>query len=391
VWLFRSKDRDERLAKWAIPGFFGSLAAAVFGLFRASFLAAVPMIHVTLAPQSDGAPSLQSGTFEYDAIVDGKIASRSGAVDVAFGDGGWEAQLPGDLGEGSVVLHFSDKDGRVWETPRFFAHRISKGITPQNGSRPALSGSNQSWDPPGVAVLMAAERSSTAAVQTGVKFNNYARRIADQYSRATWEWRLFVDEPPAILRTISKVDYVLHPTFPDPFQTSTDRDHQFEVNRSGWGSFDVLITVHYTDGREEKLSYFLDLKKPWPPQTVRLSLDRIHVDWDGSAGPTGWIFDVFADGKPVVQLPSTKYDDGGAARRGKDYVAAGSHWPEATFPTVKGHTVQIDVKGHRSFGFGGEVAEGSATLTADGAVTVNVTNANDRKKGSFVFYFTAKS
>ena len=50
---------------------------------------------------------------------------------------------------------------------------------------------------------------------------------------------------------------------------------------------------------------------------------------------------------------------------------------------------RIDIKGRRSSG--SDVATGSGTLTANGGpLTVNV-NAKDPKKGSFVFYFTAKS
>lgn len=384
------KNRDPRLAKWAIPGFFGSLVAAVVGLFRASFLTAAPMILVTLAPQGDATPSLQSGTFEYDAIADGKVTTRMGAVDVAFGDGGWEAHLPGDLGDGSVILHFNDKDGQTWETPRFFAHRISKGITRQAAARvPVASGTSQSWAPPGIAVLMAAEPAG-AEVQTGIKFNNYSRRIADQYSRATWQWRLFVDAPPSVLRTISKVDYVLHPTFPEPFQTSTDRDHQFEVNGSGWGSFNVLITVRYTDGRQEKVSYFLDLNKSWPNAPLQVSLDKIHVDWDGAAGTTNWSFDVLANSQPLVSLPAARYDDGGVGRHGKDYLAATNRWPVGKLTLAGGSTARIEIRGRRRDATG--VATGIATLTASGGpLTVNVINPSDPKKGSFVFYFSAKN
>src|SRR5258705_7163457 len=83
VLLGKFKKADPRLSKWAIPGFFAGLTAAVFGMFRVLFLTvAAPMIMVTLAPVTEtGAPAtplLKSGTYEYDSRENGKSITHSG-------------------------------------------------------------------------------------------------------------------------------------------------------------------------------------------------------------------------------------------------------------------------------------------------------------------------
>ena len=96
------------------------------------------------------------------------------------------------------------------------------------------------------------------------KFNNYARGAGEKYGRTYYQWRVFVDEPRPVLDTIQQVEYVLHPTFPDPFQMSKNREGAFELVSEGWGEFTILITVRYIDGTENKTSYYLDLRKTWP-------------------------------------------------------------------------------------------------------------------------------
>ncbi len=57
------------------------------------------------------------------------------------------------------------------------------------------------------------------------------------------------------------MQYTLHPTFPQPTRTSRDRERQFALEAMGWGEFRLLITVRFTNGRETKTTYMLDLSK----------------------------------------------------------------------------------------------------------------------------------
>jgi hypothetical protein len=148
----------------------------------------------------------------------------------------------------------------------------------------------------------------------------------------------------------------------------------------------IVITVHYTSGREAKTSYLLDLNKSWPvapakTSKLRLMLNTIAVKWDGSGGSTGWIFDVLADGKPLLHLPNKNYSDGrGYSPELEPVVVAADNFE-------RGQPVHLEVRGKRSFG--GDTATGEVDLTASGAgpLLVDVTNKEDPKKGSFVFHF----
>ncbi|MFH2112700.1 MAG: pYEATS domain-containing protein [Candidatus Bathyarchaeota archaeon] len=102
-----------------------------------------------------------------------------------------------------------------------------------------------------------------------VAIDNYARkegtrRAGTPEERSWYRWRLFVAEPDSVLDTIESVEYLLHPTFPSPYQVTRNRDDRFALEGSGWGSFTVNVTVNYRDGDREEKEYFLDLGKPWP-------------------------------------------------------------------------------------------------------------------------------
>ena len=98
----------------------------------------------------------------------------------------------------------------------------------------------------------------------GVKIDDYAKPAGKRGDRDYYHWRVFVDEPDDRLREIESVVYTLHPTFPEPTRTRTDPATKFALETSGWGEFNILVTVRYIDGRKETTQYWLDLSKPWP-------------------------------------------------------------------------------------------------------------------------------
>lgn len=79
-----------------------------------------------------------------------------------------------------------------------------------------------------------------------------------------YRWRVFVDESKSVLEDIEAVQYLLHPTFPDPLRIRTSKGEQFGLETTGWGEFTLSITVQYRDGTESKAFYRLDLSKDWP-------------------------------------------------------------------------------------------------------------------------------
>jgi hypothetical protein len=99
-----------------------------------------------------------------------------------------------------------------------------------------------------------------------IKFNNWTKSSGESYSgRKYYTWRVFVDEDESILNCIAEVEYILHPTFPNPVQERTNADNKFAVEMSGWGEFMINITIKLNNGETlPPTTYFLDFEKPWP-------------------------------------------------------------------------------------------------------------------------------
>lgn len=381
--------------KWAVAGFVGSVTLVIVSLFKSTFTTIGPIV-VTLLPPLGNLPApafLEKGTFRYDEVVrmDGNsVKTHSGDIVAVLGQGGgWEVQLPGEVVDKAVKLSFRDQAGSWWEAGPFWPNRIRQEMrqgTPPPGDTAALP----LLFPRETAVVLvaatAATPMSTFALQqqASIKFSNYARRIGDKYNQPYYEWRVFVDEPQNVLDTIQQIDYELHPTFIQPFQSSRDRDHQFELKESGWGEFRILITVRYTNGTQAKASYPLSLKENWPaPLGKRVKLDKIHVIQDGSPNVTAWVFDILVDGKKFLTLPRRNYTD---ARTKNDYVAGPADRWVGDIKVGASEQIRIDINGKRPVG--GDTAIGTGTLTQNGKPVIITASNKDPQKGAFEFSFS---
>lgn len=103
-----------------------------------------------------------------------------------------------------------------------------------------------------------------------IKFSNYSLWIGKKHDHNWFEWCVFVDEDFETLKNIKYVEYILHPTFPDPIRRTIDRSQKFALYSSGWGEFIIRIKVGFEDGKviNDKYSLSLDtdnwLKKDMP-------------------------------------------------------------------------------------------------------------------------------
>jgi transcription initiation factor IIF auxiliary subunit len=97
-----------------------------------------------------------------------------------------------------------------------------------------------------------------------VNFSNYIRKVGKRGENDWYEWRVFVEDGEDVLDKIDHVEYLLHPTFPNPRRLVYDRQSRFALNGSGWGQFTIKIRVTYSNGEAESTSYFLDFNKSWP-------------------------------------------------------------------------------------------------------------------------------
>lgn len=97
-----------------------------------------------------------------------------------------------------------------------------------------------------------------------IRFSNVAQpssRRAKGEGSQYYDWRVFVDESPDVLKTIDRVTYFLHPTFPNPVRTVDDRSTGFALSSSGWGEFEIRAQLHFKDGTTRTTSFMLDLSK----------------------------------------------------------------------------------------------------------------------------------
>lgn len=100
-------------------------------------------------------------------------------------------------------------------------------------------------------------------------FANYSMHTGQRYERDWYDWCVFASGDEAELQHIKSIEYTLHPSFPDPVRTVSDRDHRFAVMSNGWGSFTMKIRTIFCDGPEEFTSHFVKLDSDhWPRKSA---------------------------------------------------------------------------------------------------------------------------
>ena len=80
---------------------------------------------------------------------------------------------------------------------------------------------------------------------------------AEQTSKKRWDWSIWIDGPSDALDAVRSVTYQLHPTFKNPIRDVDDRNTNFRLSSRGWGQFMIYLTIHHTDGTEEKRQHWL--------------------------------------------------------------------------------------------------------------------------------------
>ena len=96
-----------------------------------------------------------------------------------------------------------------------------------------------------------------------INLDNRARPDKQIEGQQYFEWEVFVDAPSSALDRIDHVVYFLHPTFPNPVRTVSDRSSQFALRARGWGEFQINAKVVFEDDEVEQVEYQLDLSKSW--------------------------------------------------------------------------------------------------------------------------------
>src|SRR5262249_12425443 len=98
--------------------------------------------------------------------------------------------------------------------------------------------------------LIVVARNDTLDIQ------NIAERIADD----KWRWTAFVSGPSDQIAKIACVEYILHPTFPNPVQkvcSTDDPQHPFALTATGWGTFNLRARIEFKDGTSKEITHYL--------------------------------------------------------------------------------------------------------------------------------------
>ncbi len=72
-----------------------------------------------------------------------------------------------------------------------------------------------------------------------------------------YDWTVFCSSSKEELNLIEKVEYHLHPSFPDPIRVVTDSKNGFPLKARGWGVFLIRIIIYLKDGTEVNTEHYL--------------------------------------------------------------------------------------------------------------------------------------
>jgi len=74
-----------------------------------------------------------------------------------------------------------------------------------------------------------------------------------------WKWSVWIEAKQESIEQIDRVEYVLHPTFPNPVRVVTNRASNFRLESKGWGEFMIHANVITKRGRTVRLNHWLKL------------------------------------------------------------------------------------------------------------------------------------
>ncbi len=112
--------------------------------------------------------------------------------------------------------------------------------------------------PPTAPLVVEAPKPATPEVRRPIaplRMRNTWEKLPPRDDRNWWDWTVFLDGD---ISNVDHVEYVLHPTFPEPIQTVTTPGTRFAFRTSGWGTFEVKAHVYKKDGSMTELAHLLE-------------------------------------------------------------------------------------------------------------------------------------
>jgi len=77
-----------------------------------------------------------------------------------------------------------------------------------------------------------------------------------------WKWSVWIEGSEQELDDIKSVEYTLHPSFPNPVRSITDRSSKFRLKTAGWGTFTIYAKAAHRNGEQTLLEHELELLYP---------------------------------------------------------------------------------------------------------------------------------
>lgn len=108
------------------------------------------------------------------------------------------------------------------------------------------------------------------------------KQSSEHKATQEWKWSVWLAGTQAELASVERVVYHLHPTFPDPIRTVTDRKTRFRLDETGWGEFEIVAHVTVNRGAPVTLKAWLKFggtAKPDAVQAVFISCSLADAPW----------------------------------------------------------------------------------------------------------------
>jgi hypothetical protein len=174
--------------------------------------------------------------------------------------------------------------------------------------------------------------------------------------------------------------------------TSKPIVHVVPAILTGAAALIAALTTVYVNVRGDKSSHSATTVASAPRSaapaavTLRLRVDRIAVQHDGSIGTTDWRFAVTADGQPLFVFAQDALDETGGRNVALPTDAAGD------IQVANGKPVKISIDGWRGSRLrlvqGEPDVHGEGMMSVAGSSAIKV-QAQKPQAGAFVFYFSA--
>jgi transcription initiation factor IIF auxiliary subunit len=134
-----------------------------------------------------------------------------------------------------------------------------------------------------------------------------------------WDWAVWLKGPSDELDDVKYVEYILHPTFPNPMKKVKDRDSNFRLQARGWGEFMIAIRIHLKDDDDIiKMEHWLELDEDAPAKVGESLIDTPSFRGRSSEKPRIFISSAMTDMKFTYALKDALEDEGVEVLMGQD-------------------------------------------------------------------------